>query len=352
MSVLFDYEVSPRTVYITTQDQHPSTAQLAITITNRTGEDVQVKYFGFIIPIPGGNITQATALTNDAGSISASALPADDWNISVGGQPNSFKSNSRVLKANASATFLFNGIHINKHESTANIQVVEATAQGQPKQILPITKLRSKLAIKSFTVRPVSIKIGEMAKLSWETASASEVKLHTKPQGPAGPEEKGKTPPAKPAPANPGDDQRCSEDEVQTVALSGSCEASPRSTTLYILEARGAGPVMTDQLLLPVDNVEIIFEASKQNIIAGDTLFLKWSTTYADHATLNPGSIPVPLQMPDKEHPQGWPLKPAKDITYVLHAQGANSGKDASLAVTVTPKVEINSFSGRAFDRR
>jgi hypothetical protein len=358
---LFNYEVSPQTVYITTQDQHPSVELLTLTITNSTGRDVKVDYFGFIFPVGCPKMdpadskcnpdtieqTNAAAMTNDPGSISASVIPSAEWQISRASQPNSFQSTPRVLKANASVVFQFSGVQINQSVGTANIQVYEVTDQSREK-ILPITKIRSKLRIESFTVRPPVIDVGQLATLSWGTAAASEASLYTIPQTPPNPEDRRNKPLPDSVSQTPGADQRCREQRVQKVELSGSCTVSPKSSTLYILEARGAGPVMTASVPLPVASVGIDFKASKHNIVEDETIYLTWSTTNAIRATLDPDNSAVPLQMPDDAHPQGWPVTPRKDITFVLRAQGTNSSNSASLSVTVTPKVVITSFSGRA----
>jgi len=357
-AALFKYEVSPQKVYITTQDQHPSIALLTLTITNETGGDVAVDYFGFIFAVGCSRVdpadercnphnfqkTNETALTSDAASISASALQKA-WTISGAGAPNSFQSNSETLKANASVVFQFGGIQINAASGVANIEVYEVTDQKRH-TILPITKVRSPLEIKSFAVRPPFIDVGQAATLSWETVSASEAKLYTIPQTPPDPGQDRQPTAAEPDSASRQDDQRCKEQRVQKVELSGSCTVRPKSSTLYILEAKGAGPVLTAQQFLPVESVGLRFEAVNQNIIQGETVYLKWTTTNAVSATLSPDGKAVPLNIPDKDHPQGWPVTPEKDTVYRLEAQGTNSSKSASLAVKVTSKVVITSFWG------
>lgn len=357
-ATLFKYVVSPQKVYITTQDQHPSIELLTLTITNKTGGDVAVDYFGFIFALGCSKVdptdercnrnnfekTNETALTNDAGSISASAIQ-EEWTISRAGAPNSFKSNSGVLKSNASVVFQFGGIQINKTSGVANIAVYEVTDQRR-RNILPITKVRSALEIKSFSIRPPSIDVDQQATLSWETVSASEAALYTIPQTPPDPDQSAKTAAAEPVSDSRRDDQRCKVQRVQKVDLSGSCTVSPKSSTLYILEARGAGPVMTAQQPLPVATVGVRFEATKQNIIQGETVKLMWTTTNAISATLDPGKKAVPLNIPNMDHPDGWPVTPDKDTIYSLEVQGTNSSNRASLAVKVTPKVVITSFWG------
>ncbi|MEJ2169565.1 MAG: hypothetical protein P8X90_29015 [Desulfobacterales bacterium] len=361
-ATLFKYEVSPQKVYITTQDQHPSIELLTLTITNETGEDVAVKYFGFIFAVGCSRVdpadercnkhnfqeTNETAITNDAASISASAIQ-EGWSISRAGAPNSFQSCPGTLKANASVVFQFGGIQINATSGVARIEVHEVTDRRRLK-FLPVTKVRSALEVKSFAVRPPVIDVGQSATLSWETVSASEATLYTIPQTPPDPGQDRQTTAVEPDSGNRQDDQRCKEQRVQRVELSGSCAVRPKSSTLYILEARGAGPVMTAQQPLPVESVGLRFEAVKQNIIQGETVYLKWTTTNAVSATLYPDEKAVPLNIPDKDHPQGWPVTPEKDTVYQLEAQGTNSSRSASLAVKVTPRVVITSFWGQKID--
>src|SRR5918999_5769539 len=84
---LFEYTITPDTVYITRDPLNPSIAKLTIGVTNDTESDIECNWTSVIIPIGEG----ASDLTSVAGSIHTSSSQPEEWNFqAVSGAPGQF----------------------------------------------------------------------------------------------------------------------------------------------------------------------------------------------------------------------------------------------------------------------
>jgi len=137
---VFDYIVSPNTVYITLDPHNPSIAKLGISVINNTGSDMECDWTSFVV-IPGEG---SGALTADPGAISPSSSRPDEWSITpINGAPGQFRAEpvfpTTGLKAGQSISFRLDNIIVNGELGGTRLEVIELV--GEPREgAHPISK--------------------------------------------------------------------------------------------------------------------------------------------------------------------------------------------------------------------
>jgi DNA-binding beta-propeller fold protein YncE len=304
---VFDYVVSPHTVYITRDPQNPSFARLDTGVTNNTGIDMECKWVSFIV-IPGAGRGELTA---DPGSISASSSRPDDWSIApIAGAPGQFRAvpifPNTGLKAGDSVSFQLAGILVNGELGGTNFDIVEFV--GEPRgRAFPLNKIRGDLNIDFFHSEPSDITPGATSKLSWKTVAAAKCVL----SWPSGSEE---------------------------VDLTGSKHVSPSDTTIYTLTAHGGfGPNVSAQRAVVVNKVVVVLDASPKTVGLDDPSMLTWTVlnAEADSCRLDPGDFQIP--------PNGEKLVTLdKTTTYTVSARGGTSNGHNAITISVArPKINF-----------
>jgi YVTN family beta-propeller protein len=147
---VFDYIVTPNSVYITRDPHNPSIARLDIGVTNNTGSDMECDWISFVV-IPGEG---SGALTEDPGAISASSSRPDEWSItSINGAPGQFRaepiSPNMGLKAGQSISFRLDNITVNGELGGTRLEVIELVGETREKGF-DINKIRGDLNIDFF----------------------------------------------------------------------------------------------------------------------------------------------------------------------------------------------------------
>ena len=313
---LFEYTLSPATVYITKDPNHPSIARLDIGVTNHTGSDIECDWTSFAV-IPGGG---SGALTADPGAITSSSSCPDEWSITaINGAPGQFRAEpvfpNTGLKAGQSISFRLDNIIVNGALGGTRLEVIERV--GEPRrEAHPINKIRGDLNIDYFRAQPTDIRPGSMARLSWKTVSAARCTLSWR----AGSEE---------------------------VAVTGSKCVQPSDTTIYTLTAQGGlGPVVSAQTAIVVDRVKIIvFRGPTVRIRPGGKAELVWRTESATRCELRADGVMVDANAPLRADPDSpFLVSPTKDQTaYTLFAYDAQREYvQSQVTVFLQPKFNLS----------
>ena len=298
---VFDYIVTPNSVYITRDPHNPSIARLDIGVTNNTGSDMECDWTSFVV-IPGEG---SGALTADPGAISASSSRPDEWSITpINGAPGQFRAEpvfpTTGLKAGQSISFRLDNIIVNGELGATRFEVIERV--GEPRERpFSINKIRGDLNIDFFRSQPPDIKPGSFAKLSWKTISAARCIL----SWPSGSDDK--------------------------IPVTGSIDVRPSDTTIYTLTAKGGlGPDVSAQTAIVVNKVIISFEATPIAVGLDGSTMLTWQVLNSDPDTcrLNPGDFKVDAV--------GQKLVTLNRTTpYTISASGGTSKESKQVIVSV-----------------
>jgi sugar lactone lactonase YvrE len=297
---VFDYVVTPKSVYITRDPHNPSIAKFDIGVTNNTGSDFECDWISFIV-IPGEG---PGALTADPGSISPSSSRPDEWSItSIQGAPGQFRAEpvfpNTGLRAGDSISFQVADIVINGELGASNFDIAERVGETRGKSY-GINKIRGDLNIDYFRAQPPDIKPGSMAKLTWKTVGAASCIL----SWPTGSEE---------------------------VSVTGSKDVQPSDTRIYTLTAHGGlGPDVSAQTAIVVNKVIIFFDTDPIAVGLDGSSMLTWQVLNADPDTyrLNPGDFPIA--------PVGEKLVTLNKTTpYTISARGGNSPEFKQVIISV-----------------
>lgn len=293
---VFDYILSPTTVYTTRDPMNPSVIKLDIGVSNNKDDDIECDWIGFIV---------TKSLTSDFNSISASSSRPDEWAITpIQGAPGQFRASpiepNTGLKAGGGVSFQLTNIIVDEEVGPARFEIVEMV--GEPREdAIGINKIRADLNIDYFRVQPPVIKSGGASVLSWKTTAAARCILSWR--------------------------TGCKE-----VELTGTEEVKPLETTIYTLTAKGGlGPDVSDQKAVVVNSVIINFDATPIVVGMNGTSVLSWQILNSDPDTciLNPGELKV--------DPTGSKIINLKETstTYSLRARGGASSDLKQITVDV-----------------
>jgi DNA-binding beta-propeller fold protein YncE len=309
---VFDYAVSPGTVYVTRDPSNPSVAKLDIGVSNNTGGDAVCDSISFAVRIGAAG----SDLTQDA-AISTSVSQPDKWSIApIIGAPGQFRaapvSPNTGLKARESISFRLDDIDVNREPGSTRLRVVELV--DKPLEYSKtINKIRADLDIKYFQPNPLSIEPGRSSTLSWKTEAAAGCTLSW---GPAG---------------------------CKGVPVTGETDVHPQETTIYTLTARGGlGPPISKQTAVVVGKVDVSLTAKPLTVDPGGSSELIWKVRYSNPGTcrLDPGDIEI--------EPEGQDLVTLQEsTTYSVSARGGTSFDRKQVTISVVPpKPKILKFHG------
>lgn len=154
------------------------------------------------------------------------------------------------------------------------------------------------VAIEQFTASPATVAPSGTAVLTWNVKGADTVSI---------------------------------DNGVGTVALSGNANVNPSATTTYTLTATHAGQTVTATATVTVSTAVMIqFTAKPNNISAGQSATLSWTTGNAQSVTIDNGVGVQPAN-------GSVTVTPAATTTYTATATGTTGSASATAAVNVTP---------------
>jgi hypothetical protein len=307
---VFDYQISPNKVPRTVDPAEPSRVILMITVTNKTGYDVEVRRLEFTIEGGDGpaNLTEAVNL----GQIRAQAGAGTRWDFfpSGTGRFSAFPDWPVTgLLAGESISFILSDVIVNRATGHAVIKITETTTTPVDTQI-EVVKEDPGLAITEFLARPVQVIPNGETVLAWTTTGAGRCTLTTEHGG------------------------------TVEVGLQGSRPEHPVETTRYTLSAEGRGQTIQQQITVTVATVRIVsFSAEPTQLVKGDQVTFRWLVTGATSCSLDPGGIAL---SPPEEGSHALPVEVSGP--YTLTARGYNRTDTRSVQVFVM-SATISSFT-------
>lgn len=307
---MFDYQISPNKVPRTVDPAEPSRVTLMITVTNKTGYDVEVRRLEFTIEAGDGpaNLTEAVNL----GQIRAQAGAGTKWEFHTSGDGRFLAYPDwpvTGLLAGESISFILSDVIVNRAIGHAVIKVTQTTTSPAETKI-EVVKEEPGLAITEFLARPVQVVPDGESMLAWTTTGASKCTLTTEHGG------------------------------TVEVDRQGSRPEHPVETTRYTLSAEGSGRTIQQTVTVTVATVRIVsFSAAPTGLVKGDQATFRWLVTGATSCSLDPGGIA--LDPPD-EGSHALPVEVSGP--YTLTARGYGRTDTRSVQVFVMPAA-ISSFS-------
>jgi YVTN family beta-propeller protein len=123
---------------------------------------------------------------------------------------------------------------------------------------------------------------------------------------------------------------------IGSVGTSGSYAISPNETTTYTITASGPGGIATASATVTVyEAPQVTISANPQTIYAGQSSLLTWSSSNADHVSIDNGIGNV--------EPSGsMTVNPAKTTTYTITASGPGGVAKASATLTVNSIISLH----------
>lgn len=309
-SAMFSYTITPDAVPRTVNPDEPSKVTLMITVTNKTGHDVEVRRLVFTIDAGDGprNLTDAANL----GRIRPQAGAGTRWDFHTSGDGRFLAypdSPFAGLPAGDSISFILSEVIVNSAIGHAEIKVTEST-DSPAETTIQVAKQEPGLAITEFLASPVQLTPGQKTVLTWVTTGASRRTLTIEHDG------------------------------TFPVDAEGSREEEPVETTRYTLSAEGNGRTIQQQVTVTVATVHIVdFSARPKQLVKGDPTTFRWVVTGPESCSLDPGGIEL-------EPPEVGSYSMPIDVSdrYTLTAQGYGRTDTRSVPVTVMPTA-ISSFT-------
>jgi len=306
---MFDYTITPNAVPRSVSAADPSKVKLMITITNKTGHDVDTRRLAFVIQAGDGpaNLVDHASLSR----IRAEAGTGTQWDFHTNGDGRFLAypgSPFPGLLAGESIAFVLSEVTVNDALGHAVIKVTETTDSQAETEIL-VAKQDPGLAITEFMALPVQVNPDKESTLTWKATGGSDYRLTTER----------------------------SSDEVDA---EGSKRVNPVETTVYTLSATGGGRTISQQVTVTVSTVRILdFSAAPDRVVKGDETTFRWQVSGADSCTLEPGGIV--LSPPDRG---SKPLPVEVTSSYILVARGYGRTQTRSWLVTVM-QAAVTSFT-------
>ncbi|PWU24768.1 MAG: hypothetical protein C5B48_04685 [Candidatus Rokuibacteriota bacterium] len=184
--------------------------------------------------------------------------------------------------------------------STTQYAITATGAGGRATASTSVTVMAPEPTV-TISANPASIQAGACTTLTWTSTNASSASI------------------------DPG---------VGSVAVSGSQQVCPTSTTQYGIAATGAGGRATASTSVTVTAAPptATISANPASIQAGACTTLTWTSTNASSATIDPGLGSVAVSGSQQ-------VCPPSSTQYAIAATGAGGRATASTTVTVAPKV-------------
>jgi hypothetical protein len=300
---MFDYQISPNKVPRTLDPAEPSNVTLMITVTNKTGYDIEVRRLEFIIE-PGDGPTNLTNAAN-LSRIRPEAGAGTKWDFFTSGDGRFLAYPdwpSTGLLAGESIAFILSDVIVNSAIGHAVIKVTETTTSPAETEI-KVVKEDPGLAITEFLARPVQVVPNGESVLAWATTGASRCTLTSEHGG------------------------------TVEVDRQGSRPECPVVTTRYTLSAEGGGRTIQQDVTVTVASVRIVsFSAAPTQLVKGDQATFRWLVTGVKSCSLDPGGIAL---TPPDEGSYALPV----DVSgpYTLTAYGYERTDTRSVQVFVMP---------------
>lgn len=259
---MFEYQISPNAVPRTANPAEPSIVTLMITVTNKTGYDVEVRRLAFVITA--GDAPVDLVSKADLSKIRPQTGAGTKWDFNTSGDGRFLAYPDYPvtgLLAGESVAFILSNVIVNSAIGHAKITVTETT--NVPAETgIEVAKGDPGLAITEFLASPIQILPDGDSVLTWKTTGASRCTLTSQHGG------------------------------TIEVDRNGSQPERPVETTQYTLSAEGGGRTIQQSITVTVATVRIgHFEVIPTQVVKGDQATFHWLVTGVESATLDPGGI-------------------------------------------------------------
>jgi hypothetical protein len=297
---MFDYAITPTAVPRSVSPAEPRTVKLMITVTNKTGQDVDTRRLAFAIQAGNGpaDLVDHAHLSR----IRAAAGTGTQWDFHASGDGRFLAYPSSPfpgLLAGESIAFVLSEVIVNDALGRAVIKVTETT-DGSAETEIYVTKQDPGLAITEFLAQPVQVSPDQESTLIWKATGGSDYRLITER----------------------------SSDEVDA---EGSKGVSPAETTVYTLSATGGGRTISQQVTVTVSTVRILdFSATPSELAKGDETTFRWQVAGARSCTLDPGGIA--LSPPDRGS-KALPIDVSGPRTLIAQGYGRTDARTRPVTV-------------------
>lgn len=299
--------ISPGTVYISTNPDQSSYANLVVTIQNQGTDAVSINNIAITLPV-------ALAPVSGLGSINPVAGQPDLWNFGPSefttGEFDATPQGGNDVTMNAGDTWTFNlnmvtlvsTITQSSAEVTATVTFADATSYPAS---LNVNIDPAVASIISFNATPSNIGPDQTAQLSWQCEEISYCII------------------------SPISDNQLAE--------TGTLDVSPPATTIYTLYAYGDGVILSAQWAISVDDAQIVSfggGGGQTNVNYGDNITLVWECnqyTVSVNMVDNTG-VSIPDLMANGNTPQSGSITVGPIIeptTFTLTAHGSTSNNFA-----------------------
>lgn len=307
---MFEYQISPKDVPRTVNPDEPSIVTLMITVTNKTGYDVEVRRLAFTVEAGAGPASLTEAV--DLNKIRPQAGTGTRWDFHTSGDGRFLAYPDYPvtgLLAGESIAFILSNVIINRALGHTEIKVTETTS-APAETAIRVAKTDPGLAITEFLARPVQVVPNGESVLTWTTTGASRCTLTSEHGG------------------------------TIEVDRNGSQPEHPAVTTRYTLSAEGDGRTIQQDIWVTVAGVRIAdFDATPAEVVKGDPVTFRWLVTGVESAKLDPGGIAL-----DPPYKGSHALPVEVSASYTLIARGYGRTDTRSLPITVMPAA-ISSFT-------
>ncbi len=307
--------VSPQTVYISTNPNQSSYANIVVTVTNAGAQAASVSSIAITLPT-------ALTLASTAGSIVPVAPADNSWDFSASqittGEFDATPQNGDTvpLAAGGAWQFALNMVTLNNSvvPSSAAVTAVIQFTDGSTSGVinLNVSIAAAVAAIKVFNSQPADINPGQTANLNWQCTDIDHCIISPVGSGQLG--------------------------------ASGTLQISPEATTIYTLYAYGAGVILSAQWAVSVENPQIIKfggRAGQSSVDYNGSITLVWACNQFTNSIgiVSDTGVPIPALMTGSNTPQKGSISvgPVLGVTsFTLTAYGQNT------ANFVTSVAEIN----------
>ncbi|CAN5448034.1 hypothetical protein BH09BAC6_BH09BAC6_04890 [soil metagenome] len=310
---LLQTTISPGTVFISTNPDQSSYANLVVTIQNQGSDTLSVNSIAITLPV-------TLAPANGLGSIAAVADQPDLWNFGpsdyTAGEFDATPQSGNDVTMNAGDTWSFelnmvtlvSTIVQSSAEVTATVTFADATSTTTP---LNVDIDPAVASIISFNSTPANISPNQVAQLNWQCEEIDYCII-----------------------SPIGDNQ---------YAETGTLEVRPETTTIYTLFAYGDGVILSAQWAVSVDNAQIILfggSEAQTSVNYGDNITLVWACNQftVSVSMIDNTGVTIPDLMTNGNTPQNGSVSVGpitEPTTFTLTAHGDSSTNFAEQAASI-----------------